>query len=449
MIVRPILHRGDPIPGQKSLLIGSDTTSISTILSILGDTTKQTHAILSQRDCEGFAVEYDPDVAIIYDLPSLEVTKSLCHELNRKLPNVPLIVISTKNNSIEAMHFLSDKIFCFLDEQNDLSILPDILKRAQILKSRHLKSGKNPNQLSCFIEKYRGMPRHTIQSQNMRKKLITLCDVTNPILLYGEPGSGTRSFAIQLHKLNGHHPESFNEISSCQFDSNRLYDDLMHKVENVMEGTILLKHIDTCSQMAQSRILSLIERNYDSTAGGHSAGPQFICSTSTEYKNLETNSDFQLNLLRQISGLTVKLPALRNRHRDLISLFGPYLRYFETKHRIGKVKLTTEDIYSAMGHNWPGNIRELCQVAERWVVNIRQNKTTRLNDVIHPDANHVTTPSSLRAATAAFEAELIKKSIDDHDGRMDEVAVSLGIPRRTLNHRIVKLNISRKGLSVY
>ena len=57
-----------------------------------------------------------------------------------------------------------------------------------------------------------------------------------------------------------------------------------------------------------------------------------------------------------------------------------------------------------------------------------------------------TVPGTLREAVAAFERELIGRAIQEQNGRMDEVASVLGIGRRTLNEKIVKLGLDKDAL---
>ena len=65
---------------------------------------------------------------------------------------------------------------------------------------------------------------------------------------------------------------------------------------------------------------------------------------------------------------------------------------------------------------------------------------------IMADQHLVDVPSSLREAVAAFERELIGKAIKAHEGRMDAAAEGLGIGRRTLNEKIVKLGLDKDAL---
>ncbi len=55
-------------------------------------------------------------------------------------------------------------------------------------------------------------------------------------------------------------------------------------------------------------------------------------------------------------------------------------------------------------------------------------------------------PENLRGAVAAFEKQLIGRALQAHRGRMDDTAEALGIGRRTLNEKIVKLGLDKEKL---
>ena len=65
---------------------------------------------------------------------------------------------------------------------------------------------------------------------------------------------------------------------------------------------------------------------------------------------------------------------------------------------------------------------------------------------IQSDQHFDEVPDTLREAVAAFERELIGKAIKAHKGRMDAAAEALGIGRRTLNEKIVKLGLDKEAL---
>ncbi len=98
-----------------------------------------------------------------------------------------------------------------------------------------------------------------------------------------------------------------------------------------------------------------------------------------------------------------------------------------------------------IAHDWPGNVRELRQVAERCVMMAKQGLGT-MQDAISGAGLDPANRPGLREAVAAFERQMIGKAIQTHDGRMDDTAAALGIGRRTLNEKIVKLGLDKDAL---
>ena len=98
-----------------------------------------------------------------------------------------------------------------------------------------------------------------------------------------------------------------------------------------------------------------------------------------------------------------------------------------------------------MAHDWPGNVRELHHVAERRVLAARRSAGS-MADAIRRGHRLDDIPDTLREAVAAFEREVIAKAIKTHAGRMDAAADALGIGRRTLNEKIVKLGLDKDAL---
>jgi len=98
-----------------------------------------------------------------------------------------------------------------------------------------------------------------------------------------------------------------------------------------------------------------------------------------------------------------------------------------------------------LAHDWPGNVRELRNVAERLVILSLRGKAS-VAEALTSVAESSETRPGLREAVAAFERQMIGKAIQAHGGRMDDAASALGIGRRTLNEKIVKLGLDKDAL---
>jgi len=108
-------------------------------------------------------------------------------------------------------------------------------------------------------------------------------------------------------------------------------------------------------------------------------------------------------------------------------------------------ELTETDLSALLAHDWPGNVRELRNVVERRVIMARQGFGS-MQDAMSGQEVDANQRPGLREAVAAFERQMIGKALKTHAGRMDDIAAELGIGRRTLNEKIVKLGLNKDAL---
>ncbi|MEO1749591.1 MAG: helix-turn-helix domain-containing protein, partial [Pseudomonadota bacterium] len=133
---------------------------------------------------------------------------------------------------------------------------------------------------------------------------------------------------------------------------------------------------------------------------------------------------------------------LSQRRDDILLLYTHFVTDFSRVYEIEMPQITSEDVMVLVSHDWPGNVRELRNVAERHVLATRRGGGSA-RQALSSDHFFEEVPATLREAVAALEKELIGKAIQAHQGRMDAVAEALGIGRRTLNEKIVKLGLNK------
>ena len=139
------------------------------------------------------------------------------------------------------------------------------------------------------------------------------------------------------------------------------------------------------------------------------------------------------------------MPTLRQRRDDVTFLMTHFLNEYARVYEVEAPAMASDDLATLLAHEWPGNVRELRSVAERRVLAARRGGGS-MAAAIRTDHAFEDVPDTLRAAVAAFERELIGSAIKAHKGRMDATAEALGIGRRTLNEKIVKLGLDKGTL---
>jgi len=150
-------------------------------------------------------------------------------------------------------------------------------------------------------------------------------------------------------------------------------------------------------------------------------------------------------LLFRLEGFALSLPPLRARLDDIPLLIQRFLQESAGAHGTAVPELDKEDLAAVMAHDWPGNVRELRNAAERFLLMSRLG-TGRMSAAISGGNDVTNDRPGLREAVAAFERQMIGRAIQDNEGRMDDTAAALGIGRRTLNEKIVKLGLDKDAL---
>jgi two-component system, NtrC family, C4-dicarboxylate transport response regulator DctD len=96
---------------------------------------------------------------------------------------------------------------------------------------------------------------------------------------------------------------------------------------------------------------------------------------------------------------------------------------------VGRVTISAADLERLQRHAWPGNVRELKHGAERHALGLEVLQVTAM-------VNEGT--ALLAAQVDACERELIRATLERHEGRLREAAAALGVSERTLSRRIVR-----------
>ena len=213
-------------------------------------------------------------------------------------------------------------------------------------------------------------------------------------------------------------------------------------------GTLFLDEICSCTPAAQAKLLRVIEDQQVLPVGAVSPVPvsfRVVSATNEDVVLAAAEGRLRQDLLFRLNTVVLSLPPLRQRRDDLVLLATHFLNEYAQVYEIDSPELDQDDLAALLAHDWPGNVRELRHVCERRILAARRGGGSVVQ-AIQSDQNFDEVPDTLREAVAAFERELIGKAIKAHKGRMDAAAEALGIGRRTLNEKIVKLGLDKEAL---
>ena len=203
-----------------------------------------------------------------------------------------------------------------------------------------------------------------------------------------------------------------------------------------------------CPIDVQAKLLRVLETGTVQPLGSDEdieTDVRLVAATNEDLNARVAGGDFRRDFLFRLNTFELALPRLAERGDDAVLLFEHFMRALSETYEVEAPNLPAEDVAALLALDWPGNVRELRHVAERRVLAARRGRGS-VAEALRADNQQDDVPATLREAVASFEKTLIAQAIKAHGGRMDAVAEALGIGRRTLNEKIVKLGLEKARL---
>jgi DNA-binding NtrC family response regulator len=145
--------------------------------------------------------------------------------------------------------------------------------------------------------------------------------------------------------------------------------------------------------------------------------------------------------------MKITLPPLRQRGEDILMLFTGIADQFADEYGCKAPTVSAQEAAQLLQAPWPGNIRQLINVAERAVLQARRGTGT-ISSLLMSDPAEVqpvmtTEGKPLKEYVEAFERMLIDNTMRRHKGSIVGVMDELCLPRRTLNEKMAKYGLQR------
>jgi transcriptional regulator with GAF, ATPase, and Fis domain len=136
-------------------------------------------------------------------------------------------------------------------------------------------------------------------------------------------------------------------------------------------GVLFLDEVGSLPRPVQAKLLTAIEQREVRRLGGTRTEPVDVWIFSATNEDLSAGvarHEFRLDLYHRISAVTLHMPPLRARGRDVIALARHYLERVSTDYGLAPRRLTADAEDALLAHDWPGNVRELANLMERAVL---------------------------------------------------------------------------------
>jgi DNA-binding NtrC family response regulator len=221
------------------------------------------------------------------------------------------------------------------------------------------------------------------------------------VTLTGESGTGKDVLARRLHELSPRRSGPFVPINCAAipewlFESELFghekgaftgaTDQAPGKIEAASGGTLFLDDIGEMPLAVQAKLLRFLEGRRFMRVGGNvklSVDARLVCATVRPLHEEVRAGRFRPDLYYRIEGITLRVPALRERPVDIAPLMHRFLEELTAKHDVKPPRIGRSTLAVMKGYDWPGNVRELRNVVERLCL-LRSARLARPRDLPEP-----------------------------------------------------------------
>lgn len=263
------------------------------------------------------------------------------------------------------------------------------------------------------------------------------------VLITGESGSGKEVFSHIIHHMSSRKHGSFIAVNCGAIPEGTIDSELFghekgsftgaHEArkgyfEVANGGTIFLDEVAELPLSTQARLLRILESGEYLRVGSskvQKTDVRIIAATNVDVYDRVQSGKFREDLYYRLNTVPLKIPALRERKEDIFLLFRKFSADFSDKYRSPGIQLDSEAIQMLSNYSWPGNVRQLKNIAEQVCVLEKERLVTAqalLNYIPNENGSNLPMAISSGATKEDFsERDILYKVLFDMKKDMNEL----------------------------
>lgn len=286
-----------------------------------------------------------------------------------------------------------------------------------------------------------------------------------PVLILGESGTGKELIAEAIHENSGRSNKAFVKvnlggISSSLFESEMFGHvkgaftdarfDRTGRFEMSQKGTIFLDEIGELEAGSQVKLLRVLQdRSYEVLGSSKSktVDVRVVCATNKNLHEMVDSGTFREDLLYRINLITLYLPPLRERKKDIPLLVDFFMSNLREIYARPGLSISNGALKWLQQLDFPGNIRQLKNLVERAILvskhtelGIDDFKSQLEHSQLRKDSRQPL-PGVGAMTLEEMEIEMVKRAMNFHNHKISKAAAALGITRNALYRRLEKYQI--------
>ena len=276
-------------------------------------------------------------------------------------------------------------------------------------------------------------------------------------MIYGESGTGKDIIAKEIHKNSLNKDGPFVILNAALMDPENLESELFGIKDNNLDeighlekaenGTLFIDEVGEMPLQTQAKILRVLtDKNFTKKGGKEliQLNCRIICSSTKNLEQLTNEGSFRKDLFHRLNVVTIKLPNLSERSDDIDSLINYFTEIFSKENNQKNIDLKPLIKTKYINYEWPGNIRELRNVIERYSILGEKYDDNSAAEKLDDFQNKNVISLPLRNARKLFEKNYLQSQINRFNGNISKTAAFIGMERSALHRKLKQLGITEE-----
>lgn len=300
----------------------------------------------------------------------------------------------------------------------------------------------------------------------LKDHIQTVAPSNGRVLIHGENGTGKEYIARLIHQESPRKDKRFVEINcsavpaaliEAEFFGYRqgafpeAAKDKKGKLLLADGGTLFLDEIGDLSPSMQAELVKVIEEQRFEPLGTSDSvriNTRIIAATGKNLKELIGKKRFREDLFFKLNVIPLKIPPLRERTEDIPLLIDHFLMHFSDEYGKKRKKMSEEALKAFLNYHWPGNVSELMNVVERFVIMVPEDEIRASHLSLLVETREVEFETgifegpALEEAKDQFERKFIHRALVRNKWEIPKTASELNISQDELKDIIHMLNIT-------
>jgi two-component system, NtrC family, nitrogen regulation response regulator NtrX len=296
----------------------------------------------------------------------------------------------------------------------------------------------------------------------LRRQILLAAPTDSRVLIFGPNGSGKEVVASLLHRHSRRAAGPFVALNCAAIPSELIESELFGhlkgaftgaveakrgKFELADGGTLLLDEIGDMSLLTQAKVLRVLQESRFTRLGGArevKVDVRVIAATNKDLDGEIAAGRFRQDLFFRLNVIPLRVPAVAERREDIPLLVDEFLHRLARRSGLPPKRVSPEAMAQLSAYDWPGNVREVRNLAERLTIMVSEEEITPVHLQLRPAERHWAWGGELvplKDARQIFERVYVEEVLRRSARNVSRAARVLGLERSHFYRKLRALGL--------